>query len=105
MVMQKPTPRTIVTFLFIALLLVVGYYGYSYLRGDRESKPSSSPAEEPSLVSKDFLVLVQTLEASKIDTSFFENPLFQELKDGIRLPPLPLQIGRTNPFLPFTSPK
>jgi len=102
--MLKLTRSTVLTLLLVILLFLLGYYGYSSLRSGvsgGKDEPPPSPLAEQGLVPSEFLGLAATLEASKIDTSFFQDPLFRELKDGIALPPSAGPIGRTNPFSPL----
>lgn len=90
--------QNILAIILVLSLIVGGYVWYSYFF----STPSDEVAQEPeSVVSAEFLARSALLDRTEIDTAFFENATFLELRDGAKLPPLPENRGRTNPFSSF----
>lgn len=89
----------ILTVVLILILIVLAYLWYSY-SASRPQELVSSSATEATAANRELLVLLQVLESIEIDTSFFQDPLFINLKEGISLPDFPPK-GRGNPFLPL----
>ena len=97
---MKASRTNILTTVFILIVLALGYIWYSYLKSRPtvlvRSVSSALPAEE-----KEFLTLLKTLESIKLDTSLFQDSVFQNLKEGATLPETPAARGRLSPFLPI----
>lgn len=89
--------QNIITAIFILSLLAGGYYWYVSVSGsDEVAAPAAE--EERQFISSNFLATLAVLEGIEIDSEFFRNSLFQELRGGIKLPPPPQERGRSNPF-------
>ncbi|MDP3762945.1 MAG: hypothetical protein Q8Q97_02640 [bacterium] len=84
------------TIILVVIVLVSGYVWYSYLK----NRPASAVTSVQNGVQagKEFVGLLKTLAAVRIDASFFSSPGFQSLKAGAGLPQTPSSRGRNNPF-------
>ena len=84
-------------------VLVAGVY-FFFLRPE-ESGPALSTSSGGQALSdsaqadREFLVLLQQLEAINLDGSLFNDPVFDSLQD-FRIEPAPQPVGRANPFSP-----
>ena len=90
--------QNILTVILLLALVGIAYIWYTSFFSPEESQLAPEPALS---TSGDFLALLSLLENLKIDTEFFQSGSFQELKSGVKLPPLPAERGRINPFAPF----
>lgn len=84
----------------VLLLLVAGYF--MFFSGGSSGSATLSSTDTSSPVSADLLVTLQNLHTIKLDNTIFTDPVFVSLTDfGVTIPPE--NIGRRNPFLPFSA--
>lgn len=89
--------QNILMIVLVIIIIITAYIWYGYVR----SKPSeivvrSSEGVVPE--AQGLLTLLQAIEKVRIDTSFFEDPVYNTLED--LSPPIivPETRGRANPF-------
>lgn len=89
--------------LFILILLVVAGYMYSNRSKESDELLSGTEAGDgAAAVDGDLLRTLGKLRKLRLDTSIFNDPVWQSLEDfGQTLSPEPK--GRTNPFAPLSS--
>ena len=87
------------TIILVLIVLVSGYFWYSYLINRPVSVVTSQ--QQNTEAGREFVGLLKTLAAVRIDTSFFSSPGFQNLKAGAGLPQTPSSRGRNNHFSPL----
>ncbi|HBT81152.1 hypothetical protein A2757_02355 [Candidatus Giovannonibacteria bacterium RIFCSPHIGHO2_01_FULL_48_47] len=94
--------QNILTVILFLALFGIAYIWYTsfFSKPQEEEESQSTPAATLS-TPDEFLALLFLLEQTKIDLEFFQSESFKELKGGIKLPPLPAERGRVNPFAPF----
>jgi len=84
--------------LAVAIAVVYGIYMYAG-SGGTGSQLTTTPTSSAT-AGADLLVALANLQAVKLDSSIFSDPLFESLSDfGVTIPAQP--IGRPNPFLPL----
>ena len=90
---------------FGVAVLVAGVY-FFFLRPEaEETGPALSTSSGGQALSdsaqadREFIVLLQQLQAINLDPSLFADPVFDSLQD-FRIEPAPQPIGRVNPFAP-----
>jgi len=95
-IMPSGKRANLFTIILVIIVLVSGYVWYSYLK----NRPSAAVTsrQQSTEAGKEFVGLLKTLAAVRIDTSFFSSPGFQSLKAGAGLPQTPSARGRNNPF-------
>ncbi|MBI5045962.1 MAG: hypothetical protein HZC14_03125 [Candidatus Niyogibacteria bacterium] len=92
----------ILTIILVIAVLVFGYVGYGYFKPapalsvEKTSSVAGSSTETRALL--DALSIMQGL---RIDTGFFNSPVYKNLKDLSPEVSIPSVRGRTNPFLPL----
>ena len=89
---------TIATIVIVIILVVVYFY---YQGGSSSSSGSllSSPTSDQAVGSAE-LALLNQIKSLKIDTSLFQDPVYQSLVD-YSVPIPPENVGRPNPFAPY----
>lgn len=91
--------------LAVAVAVTISYF--MFFRGDGTSGltlTTGSGAAELTFgaqADKEFLHLLNQLEAIKLDKSIFSDPVFRSLVD-FRREPAPQPVGRANPFAPLS---
>jgi hypothetical protein len=104
--------KRLLTAFGITLLITAGYYGYRYMSDNGEpgfvttaldGSFSSDPADATALSdAQEIMTALRTLNGIKIDTEFFDEPAFTNLKDySVTIPPI--TPGRRNPFTPLSG--
>ncbi|MFH1956730.1 MAG: hypothetical protein ABIJ28_03730 [Patescibacteria group bacterium] len=96
----------ILILILVVLAAIFVYYIYS---SDKQPAPedsnlavvtSNGSGEKSDERTEKILTMLKLVESVELDTSFFENPLFNSLIDNsVELNPEP--VGRNNPFAPF----
>ncbi|MBU1160055.1 hypothetical protein KKD04_02650 [Patescibacteria group bacterium] len=96
----------ILILILVVLAAIFVYYIYS---SDKQPAPedsnlavvtSNGSREKSDERTEKILTMLKLVESVELDTSFFENPLFNSLIDNsVELNPEP--VGRNNPFAPF----
>lgn len=85
--------------LIIVIVLILLGTAFIWLSYGKNRSASHDPETIES--TKIRLSQLRRLKNLKLDTTIFEDPLFRALKES-KASPLPdVQIGRTNPFVPF----
>lgn len=81
---------------------VVGIFVYLTYFSGPSSTATVTTTDSSSAVSGDLLRTLGSLHTIKLDQTVFTDPVFVSLSDyGVVIPPE--NVGRGNPFLPFTS--
>lgn len=86
---------TVFTFIFVAILGVIGYVWYGYLQ---------MPAGSGTAREEDFsrtLGSLSRLKSLTIDTTLFQERFFTELEAPKEIPEASVTPGRKNPFAAF----
>lgn len=89
--------QTILSAIFIAVILATGFVWYRYIR-QPEAGTSSQNRES---AADEHLRQYRQLKSFNPDTSILSDPLFQSLRSPVPAGSFPLQTGRQNPFAPF----
>lgn len=93
--------KTLIVF-GLLILAALGYFFYSF-SGERQDGTHITALPLSSLdttLGRELLAALAELKSTKLDTSIFDDPVFESLKDfGVVIAPLP--VGRRNPFAPF----
>ena len=98
--------QNILVVIFIVIILLIGYIWHAY------TKPSSNPpviatssysfSQEQELLGEEFLQMLNILSSIHLDTTLFDDPIFNELVDfSAEIVFTPIEPGRANPFAPF----
>jgi hypothetical protein len=94
--------RNILIAITVIAAVVLGYILYFYFIKAGPAPGAASPIEAQILkTSREFLNTLLLLEATKIDTSFFQNSRLTSLRETRKIPPVPTFRGRSNPFEAF----
>lgn len=97
---MSSTTKNIVVLLIIALAVFAGYY---FLTQDSalslNTASSSQQLDELLVAAEEFNQRQQTLNSITLDTSIFDSPTFQSLRDFSPQPD-EFSVGRPDPFLP-----
>ncbi len=97
--------NNILTIVLVLVLLATAYIWYAYLSGNSSGSAvgTAGGANVIGTQSNEFLGLLNVLKGIKMDTAFFDDTLFKNLKDATTLEDLgaPGQAGRPNPFQPL----
>lgn len=88
------TRNTLFSFLFIGLLVLIGYMWYGYL-----AAPAGTGEERASFAKS--LAEVRRLKNLELDTSIFQDRFFLDLEEPQEVPEPEVTPGRENPFAPF----
>lgn len=106
--MQKTSSSTKTIIIFVAILLI-GVLMYFYTLGNANDSAISSLEQTGSsgnvdvdIIGARVLSLLKEINQLKIDKSIFEDPLYKSLLDHT-VPIPPQNIGRANPFEPFSG--
>lgn len=93
----------ILVVVFLIVIAALGWLWYSYYGFQEPETGIRSVSGETGEQSMDqeFLRLLESLEALKIDRSVFQEPVFQSLIDLLPAIETPTAKGRTNPFRPL----
>lgn len=85
-----------------ALVVLVGAFAYFMFFSGGSGAAIVTSSDTSSPVSRDLLVTLSNLRTIRLDEAIFADPVFLSLSDfGVTIPPE--NVGRTNPFAPFTS--
>lgn len=96
--MNEGRYNTLIT--IIILLLVVGFFTYSFFFVEPDPALSTGLVTETTNITQEISTLLQTLESVSLSQGVFINPLFTQLTD-FSLSIIPFPSGRTNPFAPL----
>ena len=107
--------KTIQKIIIVLLISIALFAGYSYFTQNSEgpstgglssigSAFSNSPVVDDSdvqLANTEILRILGSIQNITLNDDIFSNPVFRDLRDTRFTIPRPLQIGRSNPFLPI----
>ena len=101
--MNEDNKANIITVALIILLIVGGFFGYSYYaKNDNKQVIATQGGGDPGLSSMEIRALLNILEQTELEIELFNDKLFRDLTSGIPLESLPeVESGRPNPFLPL----
>ena len=92
--------KTLIIGALVALLVVYGIWMYSG-SGTTQAPLTAEPTSS-SAAGADLLIALTNLQAVKLDSSIFLDPVFRSLSDfGVDIPSQP--VGRSNPFSPLVG--
>ena len=96
---MKNLKNNLLLAVLIIALIMAGYFLYSYFKTGQTTSSVVKVSGE-SGASGDLLNMLATLQSLRIDTSFFDDPLYKSLIDFSPEITIPAQVGRVNPFFP-----
>lgn len=90
------------TGIIVIVVMLAGIFVYMNYFSGPSSSAVVTTSDTSSAVSTDLLRTLGSLHTIKLDQTVFTDPVFVSLSDyGVVIPPE--NVGRGNPFLPFTS--
>ena len=92
--------QNILVAVLVIIILITAYIWYNHVQS-RPSEAVTRSSEGAIPAAKELLVLLQQLERVRIDTSFFEDPVYKSLIDLTPQIVIPEVRGRINPFAPL----
>lgn len=97
------------TILLILLILIAGFFVYSYISktpdpiGTLSTAPSAGQGAAGSAVGNDFLAILLNIKKIKLDNTILNRDSFTSLQDFTKIIPPESNPGRPNPFAPIGS--
>ena len=88
----------------VIILIIIGWLFYRMGSTSTVQGPISEVRVSPldATLGRELLAALATLKSTKLDTSIFDDPVFESLKDfGVEISAQP--VGRRNPFAPFAT--
>ncbi|MBI2609840.1 hypothetical protein HYW53_01540 [Candidatus Giovannonibacteria bacterium] len=95
-----PEKNFLMTIILVIVLLALGFVWYKYFYSTGAAIPVPETGTNIK-IDKEFITLANILEKTKIDTAFFDDSLFVNLKKSVPFPEIPENQGRINPFAPL----
>lgn len=92
--------KNILVIVLVAVIIGTGVMWYLYF-GSTPKEPVTRVSEEEDEATKDLVSMLATLQSLRIDTAFFDDPIYKSLIDFSPTIERPDDIGRENPFLPL----
>lgn len=98
---MKNFKKNILVIVLVVAILSTGIIWYMYF-GSTPSEPVTRVSEkEENEETRNLVSMLASLQSLRIDTAFFDDPIYKSLIDFSPTIEIPDNLGRANPFLPL----